>query len=87
MQSAVLPRIPEKLLAVLAAVLGTKIVEMPTIHSLPIHGPKAFRLAKVCYPSTKFCIMHRSGTVLLEMIASSTRNSDQSFMTMICEED
>ena len=81
-QSAVLPRIPEKLLAVLAAVLGTKIVEMPTIHSLPIHGPKAFRLAKVCYASTKFCIMHRSGTVLLELTASSTRNSDHSFMTM-----
>ena len=45
----------------LAGVLGSRTAEMLVTQSLLIHGPRAFRLAKVGCGVTECCVVHRGG--------------------------
>ena len=59
----VLPRNLANVAVALVVGLGSRTVAMLAIPSLIIHGPRAFRLAKVGSEETEFCAMDCVGIV------------------------
>ena len=63
--NAALLRNPANVAAALAAVLGSRTVEMPAAQNLIIHGPRVSRLVKVRNGETELSNVYSVGGILL----------------------